>query len=356
MSPQKYIPPHILPYLRFAPTVALFAGLVFDLFTLDRPDAIFENTVIIGYLLIAAITMSVLHYRAPEKNSYRHLVLLSILQFSFGNLASALMILYSRSGTLTGSAIFIVFLAALFLGNELFKTRYARIYLRISIFFILLTTYLAIAMPVLLNRIGVTVFLISVAASLVIMMAFIWFISRLGTPEIPVPAKRLFVVITGIAIIFVSLFFTNLIPPVPLAVKEIGIYHSVARSGDTYFVEYEKPQWYEFWLDTDNVYSQPSAGTPTYCFASIYAPSELETQIRHRWERFNTQTETWITVAYIPFSITGGRENGFRGFTLTSQVTPGEWRCSVETSRGSLIGRTQVTVLEETPDLTKDTR
>lgn len=106
--------------------------------------------------------------------------------------------------------------------------------------------------------------------------------------------------------------------------------------------------------DTSSTFTQV-AGSPVYCFSSVFAPRTLETDIRHRWEKYNSETEEWDTVARIPFPIRGGRDSGYRGYTQTFQVTTGVWRCSVETNRGSLLGRTEFTVVEGAPRLTTDT-
>jgi len=328
----------LTPYAKYLPTGALFFGLIFDIFTLDRPDAIFENVVIAGYLILSAIVMLLLQARVEGSNEHRRLILLGVLQFSFGNLASALMVLYARSGTLAGSAIFIGVLATLFLGNELLRNRYARTHLRVVIWFILLLTYSSIFVPVLLNSIGVFTFFASMAIALGITSTLVFLLSRVAHSSFKRRSRRISISVVLISLIFSGLYFSNLIPPVPLALKEIGIYHSINRSSGTYTVTYEPTPWFIFWRNTNKTYHQ-TAGYPVYCFSSVFAPKDLETEIRHKWEKYSPDQEKWQTVARIPFPITGGRIDGFRGYTQTMQISEGTWRCSVETSRGNLIGR-----------------
>ena len=40
----------------------------------------------------------------------------------------------------------------------------------------------------------------------------------------------------------------------------------------------------------------------------------------------------------LPFEISAGRENGYRGFTFKRGITPGKWRVAVETMRGQTLG------------------
>lgn len=343
------------PYIKYVPTLALVAGLVFDIFTLQRPDELFENVTIVGYLALSAVVMLLLQARQSDNpDDKRRLLLLSILQFSFGNLASALMVLYSRSGTLAGSAIFIGILALLFLGNELLKNRYARTHLRVMIWFTLLVTYSTLIVPVILNTISIFVFFLSVGAALAITLFLVVLLSQVSREAFKARARRISFSIFAVTVLFSTLYLNNLIPPVPLSLKSIGIYHSVVRTDDSYAVSYESPHWYEFWRDTSTTLTLPPS-TPVYCFSSVFAPRTLETEIRHRWEKYNQDTETWETVARIPFPIRGGRDNGYRGYTQTFQVDIGVWRCSVETNRGALLGRTEFNVVRGTPQLVDGT-
>jgi len=344
------IPKFLHPYLIFLPTVALFLGFLFDIFTLGRPDALFGNITILGYLSISTIITLVLQARSDEADENLRLILLGIIQFSFGNLTSALLVLYSQSGTLAGSAIFIGMLVALLLGNEVLRDRYARTQLRVIILYILLLTYATLSVPILLNQIGTPIFLISNAVALGVIFLVLMALTFVSRNPFGKTRRRIWVSIIAVTLIFNGLYFTNLIPPVPLALKHIGIYHSVIRTGDTYTATYEAPQWYEFWKDTNTVLHN-TANEATYCFSSVFATTDLKTDIRHRWEKYNSATQIWETMTLIPFPITGGRQNGYRGYTQTMQVDSGLWRCSVETSRGTLIGRTEFNVQSGIPEL-----
>jgi len=344
------VPVQFLPYMKYVPTAALAAGLLFDIFTLRRPDTLFENVFIIGYLVISALVMFALQARIHKNNENKRLLLLGVLQFSFGNLASALMVLYARSGTFAGGAIFIGILALLFLGNEVLKNNYARTHLRVVIWFVLLLTYSTLIVPVLFNSISAFIFLASVAFALCAIAVLILILSRISHSNFEKHRKNITASIVTVTLIFSGMYFTNLIPPVPLALKHIGIYHFVERIGENYSVALETPPWYAFWRDTSSTFNY-TQGDHMYCFSSVFAPNNLQTQIYHHWERYDVLREDWITVSEIAFPISGGREKGFRGFSLTTQAQEGKWRCNVETARGNLIGRTSFEVHLGTPEL-----
>jgi hypothetical protein len=140
------------------------------------------------------------------------------------------------------------------------------------------------------------------------------------------------------------LYFFNFIPPVPLSLKEIGIYHDVTReSGVGYHVSYEPPNWFAFWEETNPVY-HAQIGDPVYCFSSVFAPTGLSTPVSHIWQWLDPATNTWQEIATISFPIDGGRSAGYEGYSLILLPYAGEWRCNVETSSNQLIGRTTFSV------------
>lgn len=342
---------------------ALGAGFIFDLILADSPDNILNNLLLLSYLSIAGglIIFRNLRKAAREAVEYpaESLIFLLILQFCYGGLASNLLVLYSRSGTLAGSSFFIALLVVLIFGNEYLRSRYSQLRFNIVVFYFLLLTYCVIAAPTFIfHSIGPGSFLLSGAISLIVIGAYLFVLFKLvlrGDRQKQV--RQIWAYILGIFIVFNILYFLNVIPPVPLSLKDIGIYHSVLkRSSGDYLALYEQSPWYEFWRDTSRtLHYKP--GQSVYCFSSVYAPAELDAPIDHKWERYNVEINRWEVVARVTFPISGGREEGYRGFTATAALTPGQWRCDVETQSGALIGRTNFTAIEasSTPALSQRT-
>ena len=46
----------------------------------------------------------------------------------------------------------------------------------------------------------------------------------------------------------------------------------------------------------------------------------------------------------VVFSIVGGRDGGYRGYSLKTNMESGWWRVRVETTRGQVLGQAQFTV------------
>jgi hypothetical protein len=329
---------------------ALMVGFIFDLIVAKKPDSVFDNILLCSYLFIAGAVIVLLNLRARrvDPHSAEPLVLLLMLQFCFGGLASNLLVLYGKSGTLTGSAIFIGMLVCLVFGNEYLRSRYSQLRFNVIVYYFLLLTYSIIAAPTFIfHAIGDGVFLASGGLSLIAISAFLAILyfavlrgdKRRQLNEIAIMVGIVFVIFNG-------LYFLNVIPPVPLSLKDIGVYHSILKysSGD-YLALYEPAPWYVFWRDTSASFTFAS-GQSAYCFSSVYAPADLSTPIYHHWEHYNQATQNWDTISRVSFPISGGRADGYRGFSTTAALSAGQWRCDVETSSGALIGRIEFTAVE----------
>ncbi|MEK7180226.1 MAG: DUF2914 domain-containing protein [Patescibacteria group bacterium] len=330
---------------RHVGTVSIFTGFIWDSFTLIRPDRLYENIIIVAYLCISAGGILLLTiYR--KKSEVVPIVLLALVQFAFGNLAGGLLILYGRSGTFEGNYLFFFLFGAFLIGNEFLRSYYARLNFHISAWYFLLLSYSALIVPVALGRLGDDVFILSGATSLVLVFSFLFLLYKVSSQLVAPVMKKAIFCIALILTLFNIFYFLNILPPVPLSIREIGIYHSVERlSSGNYKVVFEKPEWYEFFRSTDQMFNHV-LNSPVYCFSSIFAPVRLSTSVNHRWEYYNELTTKWQTLAVVPFSIAGGRTNGYRGYSQKSNIFSGRWRCSVETNRGTLIGRTTFTIIE----------
>lgn len=339
-------------------------GFSFDVYLAKRPDSLVDNVLILSYFSIAAVCIYLLNRRSVREvlgeQTPQPLFLLLIMQFCFGGLASNLLVLYGKSGSLGSSLLFIALLGGLLIGNEFLKNRYQQLRFNLAVFYIELLTYLVIAVPTFItHRIGALTFVLSGLLSLLVTALFLSILfPSVWKKKLPQPVWQLGSMVMIIFLIFSGFYAANIIPPVPLSLKSAGIYHSIeplsvgsARMSTIapntvdaiYRVTYEPKQWYEFWRDTADEY-HIATGEPAYCFSAVFAPGNLSTPIRHRWEYLYPQTNHWITTGLVEFPINGGRDEGYRGFSKKQVLEDGEWRCTVETSTGQIIGRITFTV------------
>lgn len=344
-------------YDHYITPVALLAGFVLDNFTLRRIDLWAENIAIILYLFIAGVSIlfinahEVGYFKSRIFDKYAKIVPI-ILQFTFGGLFSVFIVFYSRSASIIVSWPFILFLAGLFIGNEMFKKRYLRLTFQISIFFIALFSYLIFAVPIIVGRIGPEVFIVGGLLSLVLIFFGVSVIHRFMPTKLRHSRNLLIYSIGGIYLIFNILYFTNIIPPIPLSLKEGGIYHNIIRDeAGQYVASFEPAPWYRFGDFNDTFHWKP--GTAVYNYSSVFSPAKFATDIAHRWSYFDDEQSKWIMTDKIGFTVFGGRGSGYRGYTFKKNIIPGKWKVEVITDRGQVLGRTVFNVIEvkEAPEL-----
>jgi Protein of unknown function (DUF2914) len=337
--------------------LAFATGFLIDSLTLTRIDLLYENFVFVSYLLIACVGIFLVH--AVDTRVFAPTLLLKtrswlpiLVQFPLGGLFSGFVIFYSKSGSLITSWPFMLILLGLFVGNEFFKKRYEKMVFQVGLFYFALYSYLVLIMPVLLKNISTVTFVFAGLVSFMCITIMLIFIKKLFPKMYQQGRRRLWFVVIGIFVGYNTLYATNSIPPVPLAVKEIGVYHSVVRSGsDSYAVTFEKPVWYESWRDTSKIFHRKNGTEAVYCFSSVFAPTNLQAPIYHSWQRKN-KNGAWVRESRIHYTIEGGRSSGYRGYTLKQNLEEGTWRCVVETENQLVIGYTQFNVKNVIADIT----
>lgn len=328
--------------------IAFACGFVVDALTLTRIDLLYENFVFVSYLVLSLVGILLVH--SVETRLFAPKILLrvrawlpALVQFPLGGLFSGFLIFYTKSASIFTSWPFLAVILALFVGNEFFHKRYEKLVFQISLFYFALFSYVVLVTPIVLHTIGTSTFVFAGILSLLIISLILKLIQRLFPKLFAQGSPLIWRIIGATYIAFNILYFTNIIPPVPLALKEIGVYHSVIRSDGGYLATYEKPEWYEAWRDTSGVYHR-TQGEAVYCFSSIFAPTHLRTQIYHSWQR-RTAEGKWVRESRIPFTIEGGRDSGYRGYTFKQNLTDGPWRCVVETERQQVIGQTKFNIV-----------
>lgn len=68
------------------------------------------------------------------------------------------------------------------------------------------------------------------------------------------------------------------------------------------------------------------------CATAIIAPRGLRDALVHRWSQGGQTRDE------IPLDVRGGREKGYRTFSVKHNIGPGKWRCEVRTASGQLLG------------------
>jgi len=138
-----------------------------------------------------------------------------------------------------------------------------------------------------------------------------------------------------VLVIFLAFYLFRLIPPVPLSIPYIGVYHAVDKTQDSYRLSHERP-WWRFWQNGDQWFSaQP--GDKVVVYFRVFSPTHFSDQVLMRWYR--KEPRGWSLQDSIPINIVGGREQGFRGYGVKTNYQPGDWKVQVETTDEREIGR-----------------
>lgn len=351
MAPrQELIEKLINKYESYIAPFTFVAGFILDTITLKRIDLWVDHLVILFYIFLVGGGITTLNLYESGRLRFRILDLTIqfipvIIQFGFGGLFSAFVIFYSKSAAFSKSWLFLAVLIILLAGNERFRKRYQRLVFQLSIFFVALFSYCIFTLPILIGKMGAPVFLLSGAASLGLIILFILFLSFLTPGQIAESQRSLRFSILSIFIVFNGLYFTNIIPPVPLSLKESIVSHFVEKEEDGFFeVQFEPAPRYLVFREASSVFHW-KRGERIYFFSSVFAPTELNVPILHRWSFYDEAEKKWTRQETFEFPITGGRDGGYRGYSFKTAVRPGKWRVEVLTERGETLGRETFTVV-----------
>ncbi len=325
-------------------TAAFIFGFIVDNLTLTRVDQLFDNVILLTYVFLAMASLLLLYAgsagKFPEKiNPLLRKYAPLVTQYAFGGLFSGMLIFYGRSGSWLVSWPFLLIILGVILGNEMIKDRVQRLLFNVGMLFVGLFSYVVLIVPVVVGKMGALVFIGSGILALIIMFLFVRALALIVPRFITLHQRALIFIVGIIYATFNFLYFANIIPPIPLSLKEVGIYHSVVRFEDgTYQLKYEKGDWWQFYKKSDDIF-HPEPGGNLFCFAKVFAPSKIDTDIYHTWEYYNEDTNKWEEYFRMSYPITGGASEGYRGYTLIENYQHGTWRCTVETGRGQVLGR-----------------
>lgn len=328
-------------------SLAFVAGFITDFLLLNRVDNLIDNIILLFYVILATVAMWLFYVGVAERGpvflNQRLVKFMPLLmQYAFGGLLSGMLIFYGRSGDWLASAPFLLLLALAMVLNEVIQKRSSRLLYNVSVYFIGLFSYCVLIVPVWLGRIGDWVF---VGSGLLALLITVGLIKLLKTtiPNFLELQKRFLVFIIGVLYAILNgLYFYNFIPPIPLSLIELSIVQGVEKTTTGYLIEREDKPWYKRYSPWEQTFT-PLPGEGAYCFARVFAPTSIRTDITHRWERVDAGG-TWQEVFNLSYGITSDNENGYRGYTVARNLSNGRWRCTVENQRGQVLGREVFTV------------
>ncbi len=213
-------------YERYVSPIALIAGFLLDNYVLlDRVDVIFGNILLLSYLVCAGIAIVILNIVESGRAQYPFMLRIApfmpvVIQLFFGALFSGYLSLYSRSAGVAISWVFVLALAFLLIGNERFRTLYQKLPFQLSIYFTALYSFFIFFLPLIFKKIGPGMFLLSGVLSVTIIVLVIGLLRSVVRERFVETQRVTYRSLAVLLVVFNGLYFANLIPPLPLALKE----------------------------------------------------------------------------------------------------------------------------------------
>ena len=314
--------------------------ITFGAFPLSTEIIIFEI-----YLTFIALCTLFAHISSDRPGRImRALAVLAPLaaQMAIGGVLAGFVVFYTRESALSVSWPFIVFLAIIFIGTEFFRSYREHLVFQTALFYFSLYALYIFALPTYIGALNERVFFLSTLIALLLFGLYLLILGAFGWQRLRQMITPILLSVAGITAAVMLAYLTDIIPPLPLALRDGGIYHSVVHEGNGYLVQGEqpKPWWHVGAQQVDHV-----PGTPLYAFSAVFAPGSFGTSVVHEWQFYDPTAKAWKTRSIIAFGVTGGREAGYRGYSLISDPEPGKWRVRVETLTGQTIGEFRFTVV-----------
>ena len=204
-------------------------------------------------------------------------------------------------------------------------------------------SYAILLVPLVIGRIGRIPFLLSGVLALVIFFVYMRALARLGHERYRGARRQVAIGMVLITIFLNVAYFMRILPPLPLVLTDAGIYHGAKRVNGNFEVaqEEEPPEWQALFGTHAILHIQP--GGKLYLYNAVFAPKGLNTRIVHDWQWLNPG-KGWQSQQRISVPIAGGREDGYRYYTVKTNPRPGQWQVNIQTFDGRGIGRVRFAV------------
>ncbi len=324
------------------------AGFVLDYFASEEIANPYVLAQQFLYLTVIAFILSLEHLVESDSVQIERLKKVWpyrgwLLHFFLGTLLNLYSFFYFKSSSVFSSILYVVVLLAVLVANEFPQIRKSGVNVRWSLWVVCLFSFFSIVFPHLLGFVGWLPFLLSVTATtLFLYVHFRWLMQY--QKSLNEMFRSFLMPGVGILSLFIGLYFFGMIPPVPLAVKHMGVYHELQKVDGQFLLSHEKAAW-KFWQQGDQDFAA-RPGDSIYFFAEIFSPAHFSDEVTIHW-LYKDPKAGWKSSDKVKMSINGGRHEGFRGYSVKKNYQPGDWRVQVETTDGREMGRLYLKIVSD---------
>ncbi len=328
-----------------------FVGFLYDVFTLNRIDDRLSMVQQFVYLGVLA-TLLVLELRYPD-GAEPPKVLAKVwrwredaIHFFYGSLLSSFTLFFFKSASGIMALLFLATMFFLLVANELPRFRRLGPVVRVALFSVCLSMYLACVLPVLIGRMNFWVFLLALVLGGGGIYGLMRLLRRWTSLDGPAILRQIALPGFGTLVVLLLFYVVRVIPPVPLVTTFSGIYHKVesrpGKYGAEYALSHERP-WWRFWHKGDQHFLMRE-GDKAWYFFSVFSPKGFAPyDVVVRWSYDHPQ-KGWVDRGSFRWTVRySGQDRGSRSYA-SKTIEPGDWRVVLETEEGHEINRLYFTV------------
>ncbi len=325
------LPPRLV---KSFPAIAFFGGFIWDSVTIGKAVQTLDLWILSAYWLFSALLMGILQRKwSPaweERFTWG-------LQFLFGSLFSALVIVYFKSSGSFYTLLVVIGLVIFLVANEFLQSKYVKDSLTWGIFALSGAMLLNFIVPHWLHGVGFWYFFLGLLLSTIPVLA-LWIFSPKPRQALIVPGGVLLLLLLGHAL--------DLIPPVPLVLKQSLVCKNFEQ-GQGQYTCLEPDQGLTTRLGLSPFQIHHKAGESIHVLNSIFAPNQVDAQLEHRWWYYDEKENHWKASGVVPFHMKGGRQNGWRVQSLKRQMLAGSWKVETAVAGGAVVGYVEFEVPPE---------
>lgn len=329
-----------------------FIGFVYDVLTLSRIDDTLTMVQQFVYLGVLA-TLLLLEQKHPE-GAEPPKALAKVwkwredaIHFFYGSLLSSYTLFFFKSASGLTAFLFLVTMFVLMVANELPIFRKLGPLVRVALFSLCVSMYMAYVLPVIIGKANFWIFLLAQVLAGGAVFGVIRLLLHWNILDRVQVIKQIAAPGFGVLVVALFLYVVRVLPPVPLAVTFSGVYHDVKPAnvgkGREYHL-YHDPKWWKFWVKDDRDFLMRQ-GDVAYYFFSIFAPKDFDQyKVTVRWF-YDDPAKGWRELSkFSPTLRSTGAERGLRYYALTRNLKPGDWYVVLETEDGHEINRQSFSV------------
>ena len=332
-------------------TIIFLGGFIFDILLLPNIDDPNAKYFAFGYITAIALLIAFREWlvslnRANDMEQKLYAISTFGILCLLGSTLSFICIYAIRSAALSLSWPLFLILILCIMANEFVSTHNFRLTLDIGILFIALLFFSIFHTPVIMKIQNNATFIISLVIAITISLVYAFFL-RFVSETTEKEAPRFYALAIGIPMFVGMLYFLNVLPAVPLSLKDSGVYHEITRIDQGEFMAQKEIDSRRFLMLRTPIFTLTPTTDAIYFFSAINAPTELSAPVSHVWEKYNVVEKRWEEKTVIPFTLAGGRADGYRAYSKKETIDEGLWRVTVKIDGKRIVGRVKFKVIKE---------